>query len=264
MIFSRRRGRAGRDQVEPAQAADLKSEPSGTSLEPESEQAPQQAGGGATGPYDLAQAPSGVQQLDLGALRIPMVDAVEVRVQADPEGRVQQVVLVAGDNGLQLAVLAAPRTESIWDEVREEIRSQLRSDGFASQETTGEFGTELRTRVRTPEGPKDLRFVGISGPRWLVRAIFQGPVALDPGSGPQLVACLHGLVVNRGSAAMPAGEMLPLRLPQEITDQGEAARLAAVGDSDADGDSDAGGGSSSGGGEATPKPTQQRSRPRRR
>jgi Protein of unknown function (DUF3710) len=171
------------------------------------------------GPYDVAQAPEGGQTLDLGALRIPMVEGVEVRVQADSEGRVQQVALVMGDSAMQLAVLAAPRTEDIWDEVREEIRGQLRADGFASQETEGEYGTELRTRVRTPEGPKDLRFVGISGPRWLVRAIFQGTVALDPESSPGLMRCLTGLVVNRGNEAMPASEPLPLRLPKEIAEQ---------------------------------------------
>ncbi|MBN1171735.1 MAG: DUF3710 domain-containing protein [Micromonosporaceae bacterium] len=178
---------------------------------------PQRAPG--VGPFDIEDAPSTEQFLDLGALRIPMVEGVEVRVQADPEGRVQQIALIAGDNGLQLAVLAAPRTEPIWDEIRAEIRAQLRSDGFASQETAGEYGPELRTRVRTPDGPTDLRFVGISGPRWLVRAIYQGPVALDLDRAPVLTTCLRGLVVDRGGEAMPSGDILPLRLPKEIAEQ---------------------------------------------
>ncbi|MBT8224828.1 MAG: DUF3710 domain-containing protein [Dactylosporangium sp.] len=157
--------------------------------------------------------------LDLGALRIPMYDGVEARVQADPEGRVQQIALVMGDNALQLAVLAAPRTESVWDEIRGEIRGQLRAEGFASNEIEGPHGTELCTRVRTPDGPLDLRFVGVSGPRWLVRAIFQGPVAVDATAAPLLQTCLAGLVVDRGREAMPVGESLPLRLPREVAER---------------------------------------------
>src|SRR6185503_6696543 len=80
------------------------------------------------GPWDVTEAPDGAAQLDLGALRVPAIEGVEVRVQADPDGRIQQVVLVHGDSALQLGVFAAPRSEGIWDEVRGEIRKQLFND----------------------------------------------------------------------------------------------------------------------------------------
>jgi hypothetical protein len=172
------------------------------------------------GPYDITEAPAGIAQLDLGALRVPAVDGVEVRVQADPDGKVQQVVLVHGESALQLGVFAAPRTEGIWDEVRAEIRKQLFNDGVAAEEVDGAHGTELRARVRTPEGLNDIRFVGVDGPRWLVRAVFQGPAAIDPEVAPPLVECLRNLVVDRGHEAMPVREPLPLRLPREIAEQG--------------------------------------------
>jgi hypothetical protein len=173
----------------------------------------------AGGPYDLADAPAGIAHLDLGALRIPAVDGVEVRVQADNDGRIQQVVLVSGESALQLGVFAAPKTEGIWDEVRTEIRKQLFNDGVAAEESEGEHGQELRARVRTPEGLTDIRFVGVNGPRWLVRAVYQGPAAVDPSVAPALVQCLHNLVVNRGQEAMPVRDPLQLHLPREVDEQ---------------------------------------------
>jgi hypothetical protein len=123
-------------------------------------------------------------------------------------------VLVHGESALQLGVFAAPRHDGIWDEVRDEIRKSLFNDGVAAEEVSGRYGAELRARVRTPDGLTDLRFVGIEGPRWLVRAVYQGPAAVDPDSVRPLVECLEGVVVARGQEAKPVREPLPLRLPQ--------------------------------------------------
>ena len=100
--------------------------------------------------------------------------------------------------------------------------------GPRPQESDGEYGVELRARVRTPEGLTDLRFVGIDGPRWMVRGVYQGPVASDPDAAGPLADCLHGLVVDRGQEAKPVREPLPLRLPREIAER-QAAEAAAAG-----------------------------------
>ena len=181
-----------------------------------------------SGPYDIADAPEGVALLDLGALHIPAVDGVEVRVQADENGNVQQVVLASGESALQLGVFAAPRSDGIWEEVRAEIRKQLFTDGVAAEEVDGDYGVELRARVRTPDGLTDIRFVGVDGPRWFVRAVYQGPAAVDPAVAPGLATCLRDLVVDRGQEAMPVREPLTLRLPKEIADQ-HAAQIEAQG-----------------------------------
>ena len=180
------------------------------------------------GPYDVTEAPEGVRRLDLGSLQIPAVDGVEVRVQANPDGVVQQVVLVHGENALQLGVFAAPRSEGIWDEVRAEIRKSLFDDGVAAEEIDGEYGVELRARVRTPDGLTDLRFIGVDGPRWMVRGVFQGGVAVDPAVAGPLAECLHGLVVDRGHEAKPVREPLPLRLPKEVAEQAQAQQAGAA------------------------------------
>jgi hypothetical protein len=211
----------------------------------------------AGGPYDIGEAPEGIAQLDLGALKVPAVDGVEVRVQADNDGKIQQIVLVFEQSALQLGVFAAPRSEGIWDEVRAEIRKQLFNDGVAAEEVTGDYGVELRARVRTPEGLTDIRFVGVDGPRWLVRAVFQGPAAADPEVAPPLLECLRNLVVDRGHEAMPVREPLALHLPKEVTDQQEAEAAAA-----GDAEPGANGTDGTGGGEASrrkPSP-----RPRRK
>jgi hypothetical protein len=232
VIFSRRRGSGGRhhraDDPRPARSAgdrgirdDFDDDIGGGAEEASPP--------GTTGPYDVADAPADVERLDLGSLQIPAIAGVEVRVQADPDGQVQQVILVAGENALQLGVFAAPRSEGIWDEVREDIRKQLVSDGVGVEEIDGSYGVELRSRVRSPEGVTDIRFVGIDGPRWMVRGVYQGPAAADPSLAGPLAECLAGVVVDRGTDAMPVREPLPLRLPREVTEHAQVTEEEAKG-----------------------------------
>ena len=223
MIFSR--GRGGGKHSRDAKSG-RRGEPATDPLDEEGGAA--EAAERTSGPYDISAAPRGVQRLDLGSLPQPAVDGVEVRVQATPDGQIQQVVLVHGQNALQLGVFAAPRSEGIWDDVREEIRKSLSADGVAAEEVAGEYGTELRARVRSPEGVTDIRFVGVDGPRWMVRAVYQGRAAVDPASAGPLDEVMHGLVVDRGIEARPVREPLPLTLPKEMADQAAAQQAAAA------------------------------------
>ncbi|MFI5931108.1 DUF3710 domain-containing protein [Actinoplanes sp. NPDC051494] len=170
------------------------------------------------GPWDSAQAPGDVQLLDLGSLRIPALEGIEVRVQANPDGGVEQIVLVHENSALQLGVFAAPRSEGIWDEVREEIAGSMTADGAAPREFDGPYGVELAARVNTPDGPADVRFVGVDGPRWMLRALFQGQAAADRQHEGVLGECLRGVVVVRDNEARPVREALPLRLPKEMAE----------------------------------------------
>jgi hypothetical protein len=229
VIFSRGRGSGGRHHKAEERRSGRHSADSRPS--PDEVETPVEDEAPATGPWDLSDAPEDVELLDLGSLKIPVVEGVEIRVQAGPDGAIQQIILVHGESALQLAVFAAPRTEAIWDEARADIKSSLFNDGVAVEEEDGEYGTELRARVRTPEGMNDLRFVGIDGPRWMIRAIYQGPAAVDPptAAGP-LAECLRNVVVDRGREAMPALEALPLRLPKDVAEQAQAQQEAAAAD----------------------------------
>jgi len=264
VIFSRGRGSGGRhhkagDRRPGRHSASTPAEPvSPADDEPADDELAETA---PSGPFDMSEAPDDLELIDLGSLKIPVVEGVEVRVQAAPDGTVQQVLLVHRDSVLQLAAFAAPRSEAIWDEARADLKSSLFGDGVAAEEEPGEYGPELRARVRTPEGLRDLRFIGIDGPRWMVRAIYQGPAAVDPATaaGP-LADCLRNLVVDRGKEAMPALEALPLRLPKEFAEQQAAAQAAAAEQAQAAGPPPANGASPGG----TPPPRRRPSpRPRR-
>ena len=77
-----------------------------------------------TGPYDQDDAPDdGLERLDLGALLVPVMRGVEVRVDVGPDGQVVAATLSYGGSEAQIGVFAAPRTAGIWDEVRKEIRA---------------------------------------------------------------------------------------------------------------------------------------------
>ncbi len=176
-----------------------------------------------TGPYDAADAPDDeIQRLDLGSLHLAAVPDVEVRMQADNEGQIASVILVHADSALQIGVFAAPRSAGIWDEVRADIAASVKADGGRFTEEQGEFGTELRARVPTPEGPTTLRFIGVDGPRWFLRGLFQGRAAQDAVAAKPLVAAVRQSVVVRDKEARPVREPLPLRLPPGFAEQAAA------------------------------------------
>jgi hypothetical protein len=214
MIFSRKKAGGGRHAARRRERDEF-----GVPVDDDLDAEP----GPTTGPFDVADAPD-AERLDLGSLKVPVPPGVELRVQADPDGQVQQVLLTSGESALQLGVFAAPRTEGIWDEVRADIRKQLFTDGVAAEESDGEYGVELRARIRATEGMTDIRFIGIDGPRWMVRAVYQGAAATDPAAAGPLATALHGLVVDRGSEAMPVRDPLPLRLPREVAEQAAGQR----------------------------------------
>jgi hypothetical protein len=224
-MFSRKRG--GPKHVRPTDA------PPSAALE-RSLAADDEAPPPTHGPWDAEHAPDGVERLDLGSLQIPAIEGVEVRVQANPDGAVEQIVLVDGESALQLGVFAAPRSEGIWDEVRAEIAEAMSADGVSPRELDGPYGIELTAQVNTPEGPADVRFVGVDGPRWMLRALYQGAAASDPSREGALGQVLSDLVVIRDAEARPVREALPLRLPKEMTDQA-AAQAAAQAEQGANG-----------------------------
>lgn len=187
------------------------------------------------GPWDEADEPDDdVQRLDLGALRLPVPDGVEVRVDVSPEGEVVAATVVLGESAMQMNVFAAPKRSGIWGEVRSEIAEALTSGGGAAREESGPFGPELHAQVPT-EAPGQgtvlapARFVGVDGPRWFLRALVTGPAATDMAAGAPLEAVLRGVVVVRGAEAMAVRDALPLHLPAEVAEQAAEQQAAQQG-----------------------------------
>ncbi len=225
MIFSRRRGNAGRHSAAASGRGGRHISNSGH--DPALDEDPEEYADADIpefGPYDVSEAPDDKQErVDLGALRIPAIAGVEIQVEAGPQGQIQQIQLSHGGSRLQIGAFAAPRSEGIWDEVRESLRSALAAGGARPEEIDGEYGLELRARVREGSGTTDIRHVGIDGPRWFVHGVYLGAAAIDPGRAGPLQEVLRGLVVDRGSEARPVSEALPLRLPLEAAEQLERA-----------------------------------------
>jgi hypothetical protein len=170
-----------------------------------------------TGPWDVDDVDDDVQRLDLGALRVPVPDGCEVRVDVQ-EDVVVAATVVDGRSALQIHAFAAPRSEGIWDEVRAEIAESLRSGGGSAEEGEGAFGRELRARLPTTEqgqAQQPARFLGVDGPRWFLRGLMTGVGSTDAAQAGTLEGVFRDVVVVRGGEAMAPRDLLPLRLPRE-------------------------------------------------
>jgi hypothetical protein len=181
-----------------------------------------------TGPYDVADSPAdGVERLDLGALRVPVDSGLEIRVEVGENGQVAGVTLLNAHGQMQLGVYAAPRKEGIWQEVRGEIKASISSQGGTISEQDGEFGTELAGRLPVPGGLTPVRFLGVDGPRWFLRAMLAGASATGGQEARPFLDAFRGLVVVRGTEPLPVRDPVPLQLPKEAAEQLAAAAEAA-------------------------------------
>jgi hypothetical protein len=170
--------------------------------------------------------------VDLGALRLPGVHGMELRMEIDKKsGTVTAVGVTIDGSTLQMQAFAAPRTEGIWDEIREEIGESVRKQGGAVDDVPGPFGRELLARlpVRTPEGRtghRPARFVGVDGPRWFLRGVITGRAAVDEDAAGTLEDLFRRTVVVRGTEARAPRDLLALTLPHQA--DGTPAQPAAT------------------------------------
>jgi hypothetical protein len=175
----------------------------------------------AAGPFDVSEISSRDGYVDLGALLITPSEGLQLRLEV--EEATQRVVAVTMDlNGssLQLQAFAAPKSEGLWDEIREQIGQSVGSQGGQVEEIPGEFGPELIAKL--PAGAADgsqgyrvARFVGVDGPRWFLRGVLGGAAAMDREAAAPLEALFRKIVVIRGDSPMPPRDLLQLRLPKD-------------------------------------------------
>ena len=173
-----------------------------------------------SGPFDERDAPDdGLSRIDLGALRVPVNDSYDVRLELNEAQQVIAATLANADGTMQIGVFAAPRNEGIWDEVRAEIAASLNAARRGSaNDADGPFGTELRAQLPGDggKGAVPARFVGVDGPRWFLRALLAGPAATDAVKAKPFEEALRRCVVVRGGEPLPVREPVPLQLPGDI------------------------------------------------
>ncbi|MGB7979252.1 MAG: DUF3710 domain-containing protein [Candidatus Nanopelagicales bacterium] len=249
MALFRRRSTTGGPPSADASPAELVEDPAEADAQAESSADPDEGGepvaaeealpryDRSRGPYDDSEsdrAEHDVVRLDLGALLIPGLAGVSIQVEADPS--TQQVRAITGvldDAAVQLQVFAAPRSEGLWDEIRAGMLTEIMGTEKAQVlEASGAFGPEIRAVLpaRSPEGKQvmqPVRFVGIDGPRWFLRAVFLGKAAAEPDPEDVLHTLVRQTIVVRGTQAMAPQDPLPLRLPEQ------PAEAEAVEDDDA-------------------------------
>lgn len=176
----------------------------------------------ASGPFDVSQVEGdGVERADLGSVLVPAMADRELRLQVDENsGQVRAVMLAGSDGACEFQAFAAPRNGDLWSDVRPQIAEDLTRRGGQATEREGRWGTELvcQMPVQRPDGTtatQPSRIIGINGDRWMLRASFLGRPAVDPDATGDWEDALAQVVVRRGEGAMPVGEPLPVRLPDD-------------------------------------------------
>jgi len=208
-VFGRRRNAGDRDLAKET-AADLAAEAGDEAV---GEVSP------ASGPWDAAEPYTELQRVDLGSLQVPVMAGMDIQlVFAEQHGA--WVTVRHELSELQLQAFAAPKRDSLWDEVRTEIAAEIAGAGGASAERAGPFGTELIAHVPAEPGQprsglRPVRFTGVDGPRWFLRGLFSGAAAENPAAAVPLEALMREVVVVRGDHPMPPRDLLELRLPAE-------------------------------------------------
>ncbi|WP_152348805.1 DUF3710 domain-containing protein [Brevibacterium sp. CFH 10365] len=179
------------------------------------------------GPFDISEEYPEHDRLDLGALKVPVVDGMQVRLDTDDDSqRVLAVTLIHDGGGIQLQAFATPRSEGLWNTVRRQLAESVTKQGGESTELHTSLGKELAIEVPAKTesgrpGKRAMRFAGIDGPRWFVRAVFSGKAVTDDEVRAELSALFRGVVVDRGDEAMAPRELIALTAPQVDQDETE-------------------------------------------
>lgn len=178
------------------------------------------------GPYDVSELGEGEEpaatRLDLGSVFLPMPEGAQLQVEMSPEGAPQNVHLVTQYGRITVSAYAAPKSPGQWREVASELAESLRADNADVSIESGPWGREVA--AATPNA--DLRFIGVDGPRWMVRCVVAGPSGAVVSGGPLVAtarAVLLNTVIARGNDPHPVRTPLPIVLPQVLVEQLQAA-----------------------------------------
>ena len=175
----------------------------------------------AAGPWDFNEVEDPkAGRVDLGALLVPAVEGMELRLEMADAEQVIAATVVARQSAVQLQAFAAPRSEGIWGEVRAEIALEISKQGGTVDEREGPFGIELRAQVpvQAPDGSRGIqlvRFIGVDGPRWFLRGVVSGQGAVQPKEALDIEHVFRDTVVSRGNSPMAPRDPIPLRMPAE-------------------------------------------------
>jgi hypothetical protein len=193
------------------------------------------------GPLEFSSELDTSSMLNLGAVFLPNIPGLEVHLDLDPRSGVgKSVSLHLNMTIAEVQVFAAATNEDLWASMRDAITSGLREQKVDCTVEMGRFGTEIHAVMPTVDldgnaHVQPVRFVGVRGSRWLVRAVISGDGALlgtkqNLDSVSEIDDVISKLVINRGEEPIPPGERLALLSPPSNVDEpAELNRLDASG-----------------------------------
>ncbi len=187
----------------------------------------------ASGPYDIADAPD-EQRIDFGAIQVTPRDGMQISLEMEQRSRrVSGLTLSLLNSAAQVNAFAAPKSAGLWDEVRKSLRASITEQGGTTETREGSFGTELHARLPLPASPdsgpkyRPVRFVGIDGPRWFIRAVISGAALHDNDACEEIEKAIRSLVIVRGTTPMAPKEVIELTVPHDATPDEERKQTAA-------------------------------------
>lgn len=170
-----------------------------------------------TGPFDISEVSAVQPFIDLGAIKVTPRTGLQLRL--DIEETTKRLVAATFEidgSTLQVQVFAAPRSEGLWNEIREQVAEQVIKQGGSAEYVVGPFGPEVRAAVPTADGSqRPVRFIGVDGPTWFLRGVVSGPAASSTSRASIVEDVFRSIVVNRGTEPMPPRELLTLRVPPQ-------------------------------------------------
>ncbi len=170
-----------------------------------------------TGPFDVSEVSPVQPFIDLGSIKVTPRVGLQLRLDVDDSTkRVVAATLDCEGSTLQVQAFAAPRSEGLWHEIRQQVVAQVAKQGGSVEEVEGPFGPEIRAVLPTSDGARrPVRFIGVDGPKWFLRGVISGRGAEDTSAALPIEEVYRSIVVNRGIEAMPPRELLPLRVPPQ-------------------------------------------------
>lgn len=170
------------------------------------------------GPFDVAEVRDVSPYIDFGAIRIQHAPGRQLRLEV--EEATQRVIAITVEEGgsiLQLQAFAAPKTEGLWHEIRAQLRASIEAQGGLIDEHIGAVGPEILARFKVTsdqgQGERLVKFLGVDGPRWLLRGVLTGAALVDPKAAADAIDLFKSVVVVRGDLPLPPRELIPIKMP---------------------------------------------------
>lgn len=164
------------------------------------------------GPWDVDDdnIPDYDDYLDIGALYLPYIEGISLRLKANQEdGSVVGANVSLKGASLEIEAFAAPKSQGLWDSVR----ADLLANNPEAKEVEGTFGTELMLPVHVGKQTVMTRVVGVDGPRWMLRGIFTGTAVHKGEMKKTFDQYLQDIVVNRGEEPLAPRDLIPMHGP---------------------------------------------------